>query len=84
MPPSDWNVLDFEKPIMELDAQIAEIKRLTIERGEDRSADIEVLELDRDRLISGDIHQPDHLGQGASSQAPQEAIYARLCAGDVR
>ena len=51
MPPSEWNVLDFEKPIMELDAQIAEIRRLTIERGEDRSADIEVLERDRDRLL---------------------------------
>jgi len=52
MPPNEWNVLDFEKPITELDAQIAEIKRLTIERGEDRSADIEILERDRDRLLS--------------------------------
>ncbi|MCX6344638.1 MAG: acetyl-CoA carboxylase carboxyltransferase subunit alpha [Armatimonadetes bacterium] len=52
MASSDWNILDFEKPIMELDAQIAEIKRLTIERGEDRSADIEILEKDRDRLLN--------------------------------
>ena len=52
MPPSEWNVLDFEKPIAELDNQIAEIKRLTIERGEDRSDDIAVLEKDRDRLLS--------------------------------
>jgi len=29
MPPSSWSVLDFEKPIAELDDQIAEIKRLT-------------------------------------------------------
>jgi acetyl-CoA carboxylase carboxyl transferase subunit alpha len=51
MPPSSWSVLDFEKPIAELDDQIAEIKRLTAEQGEDRSDDIAVLEADRDRLI---------------------------------
>lgn len=51
MAATEWNVLDFEKPIMELDTQIAEIKRLTIERGEDRSVDIEILEKDRDRLV---------------------------------
>ncbi|MGI6295445.1 MAG: acetyl-CoA carboxylase carboxyltransferase subunit alpha [Armatimonadota bacterium] len=50
MPPS-WNILDFEKPISELDEQIAEIKRLTAESGEDRSQDIAALETDRDRLI---------------------------------
>lgn len=52
MPPSEWNILDFEKPIAELDNQIAEIKRLTMERGEDRSDDIAVLEKDRDRLLT--------------------------------
>ena len=51
MPPKDWNVLDFEKPIAELDNQIIEIKRLTQEQGQDRSADIAALEQDRDRLI---------------------------------
>lgn len=51
MSPSTWNVLDFEKPIAHLDEQIAEIKRLTQERGEDRAADIASLESDRDRLI---------------------------------
>ncbi len=51
MPPSEWNILDFEKPIAELDQQINEIKRITIERGEDRSADIAALERDRDRLL---------------------------------
>lgn len=50
MPPS-WSILDFEKPIAELDDQIAEIKRLTAEHGEDRSDDIAALESDRDRLI---------------------------------
>ncbi|MCE5322069.1 acetyl-CoA carboxylase carboxyltransferase subunit alpha [bacterium] len=52
MPPSEWNVLDFEKPIAELDNQITEIKRLTMERGEDRSDDIATLEKDRDRLLA--------------------------------
>ncbi len=50
MPPS-WNILDFEKPIAELDEQIAEIRRITAEAGEDRSEDIASLETDRDRLI---------------------------------
>ena len=47
----NWNVLDFEKPINQLDTQIAEIKRLTLEKGEDRSTDIAQLEQDRDRLL---------------------------------
>lgn len=51
MPPSEWNILDFEKPITELDRQIAEIKRLTQESGEDRSAEVATLEHDRDRLL---------------------------------
>ena len=51
MPPSSWSILDFEKPIAVLDDQIAEIKRLTVEHGEDRSEDIAALEADRDRLI---------------------------------
>jgi acetyl-CoA carboxylase carboxyl transferase subunit alpha len=52
MPPSEWNVLDFEKPITELDTQITEIRRLTMERGEDRSEDIAILERDRNRLLA--------------------------------
>lgn len=51
MAPGTWNILDFEKPIATLDEQIAEIRRLTVERGEDRSEDIAALEEDRDRLI---------------------------------
>jgi len=48
------NVLDLEKPIAELDANIAELKRISEEEGVDRSADIVELEKHRDRLI-GDI-----------------------------
>lgn len=51
MPANSLNVLDFEKPIADLDEQIAEIKRLTLESGEDRSEDIASLEQDRDRLL---------------------------------
>jgi len=51
MPPDAWSILDFEKPIAELDDQIAQIKRLTAEQGEDRSEEIAALEADRDRLI---------------------------------
>src|SRR5689334_2480695 len=46
------NVLDLEKPIAELDANIAELKRLSEEEGVDRSADITELEEHRNRLIA--------------------------------
>ncbi len=51
MAASAWNVLDFEKPINELDEQISVIKRLTMERGEDRAEEIAELERQRDELI---------------------------------
>lgn len=46
-----WNVLDFEKPIAQLDEQIAEIKRLSQAKSEDHAAEIESLEADRNRLL---------------------------------
>lgn len=46
------NVLDFEKPIAELDGMIAELKRVSEEEGVDRSAEISELEEHRDRLIA--------------------------------
>lgn len=46
------NVLDLEKPIAELDANIAELKRISEEEGIDRSEDIADLERNRDRLIA--------------------------------
>ena len=45
------NVLDFEKPIAELDANIAELRRVSEEEGVDRSVEIAELEEHRDRLI---------------------------------
>jgi len=46
------NVLDFEKPIAELDVNIARLKRISEEEGVDRSAEIAALEEHRDRLIA--------------------------------
>jgi acetyl-CoA carboxylase carboxyl transferase subunit alpha len=51
MPPSGSNILDFEKPIAELEAEIEEIKRITAEQGVDRTEEIAVLESHRDRLM---------------------------------
>ncbi len=45
------NVLDFEKPIADLDANIAELKRLSEEESIDRTGEIADLEEHRDRLI---------------------------------
>jgi acetyl-CoA carboxylase carboxyl transferase subunit alpha len=46
------NVLDFEKPIAELDANIAELKKVSELEGIDRSDEIRQLEEHRDRLIA--------------------------------
>ena len=46
------NVLDFEKPIAELDVNIARLKHISEEEGVDRSAEIAALEEHRDRLIT--------------------------------
>ncbi|MCL6588697.1 MAG: acetyl-CoA carboxylase carboxyltransferase subunit alpha [Firmicutes bacterium] len=45
-----FNVLDFEKPLAELDANIAELKRISEIEGVDRSKEIAELEEHRERL----------------------------------
>lgn len=45
------NVLDFEKPIAQLEERIAQVKRLTREEGIDRSAEIAILESHVERLM---------------------------------
>lgn len=49
---SSLNILDFEKPITELEKQIAEIRRLSTDEGKDSSKEIAALEKHRDRLMS--------------------------------
>ena len=46
------NVLDFEKPVAELDTNIAELRRISEEEGIDRTKEIAELEEHRDRLIA--------------------------------
>lgn len=45
------NVLDFERPIAQLEEMIAEVKRRTAEEGVDRSAEIAALEARKDELM---------------------------------
>lgn len=45
------NVLDFERPIADLEEMISEIKRRTAEEGVDRSAEITTLEERKDQLM---------------------------------
>ena len=85
MPPKDWNVLDFEKPIAELDEQIAEIKRLTQEQGQDRSADIAALERDRDRVIEeifSNLTPWDRVLLARHPKRPYTLDYARVIFDD--
>jgi acetyl-CoA carboxylase carboxyl transferase subunit alpha len=48
---SNLNILDFEKPVQELDAQIDTIRELALEKGEDPSEEIAKLEEMRDKLM---------------------------------
>lgn len=85
MPSSTWNILDFEKPIAELDEQIAEIRRLTVERGEDRSEDIAALEQDRDRLIEeifSNLHTWDKVLLARHPKRPYTLDYVRIIFDD--
>lgn len=51
MSSGNLNVLDFEKPILELESQIEEIKQLAANEGTDSSEEIAALEEHRDRLM---------------------------------
>jgi acetyl-CoA carboxylase carboxyl transferase subunit alpha len=85
MPSNVWNILDFEKPIAELDEQIAEIKRLTREQGQDRSEDIAALERDRDRLIQeifSNLTAWDRVLLARHPKRPYTLDYARLIFDD--
>jgi len=85
MPPKSWDVLDFEKPIAELDEQIAEIKRLTQEQGVDRSADIAALERDRDRVIEevfSKLKPWDRVLLARHPKRPYTLDYARIVFDD--
>ncbi len=85
MPPNVWNVLDFEKPIAELDEQIAEIKRLTQEQGLDRSEDIAALERDRERLIEevfANLSAWDRVLLARHPKRPYTLDYVRLIFDD--
>lgn len=85
MSSSEWSILDFEKPITELDSQIAEIRRLTQESGEDRSEDIALLESDRDRLlreIFANLTPWDKVLLARHPKRPYTLDYARLIFDD--
>ncbi len=85
MSSDQWNVLDFEKPIAQLDDQIAEIKRLTQERGEERAEDIAALEADRDRLLAEvfqNLKPWDRTLLARHPKRPYTLDYARLMFDD--
>ena len=85
MPPSESNVLVFEKQINELDARIAEIKRLSIERGEDHAADVAALESERDRLLKdifSNLSSWDEVLLARHAKRPYTLDYARVIFDD--
>ncbi len=48
---AQWNILELEKPISELDRQIDQIKKLSVEQGTDYSEDVNNLISQRDELL---------------------------------
>src|SRR5690242_930926 len=75
------NVLDFEKPIAQLEERITQLKRLTREKGEDRSADIATLEAHVERLrheIYANLSPWDRTLIARHAQRPYTLDYIRL------
>jgi len=78
-------VLDFEKPIAELDEQIDQIKRLTEEEGVDRSEEISALERERDKLLEqifSNLSPWDKTLLARHQRRPYTLDYARLIFDD--
>lgn len=85
MPANALNILDFEKPIAELDDQIDQIKHLTEEEGTDRSAEIAILEIERDKLLEqifNNLSPWDKTVLARHQRRPYSLDYARLIFDD--
>jgi len=82
---AEWNVLDIEKPIGELDKQIEEIKRYSIEHSEDHSKDVEILEFQRDELLKkvfGNLSTWDRVLLARHPKRPYTLDYVRMLLDD--
>jgi len=85
MPGNVLNVLDFEKPIAELDEQIDQIKRLTEEEGMNRREEIALLERERDKLLEqifANLSPWDKTLLARHQRRPYTLDYARLIFDD--
>ena len=85
MPPNPFSILDFEKPVAELDERIADVKRLSAEEGTDRSAEISELEQARDRLLEeifSNLAPSDRVLLARHQRRPYTLDYVRLIFDD--
>ncbi|MBI3912432.1 MAG: acetyl-CoA carboxylase carboxyltransferase subunit alpha [Armatimonadetes bacterium] len=79
------NILEFEQPIAQLEAQIAEIKRLTAVEGVDRGEEIALLEAQVEQLrlkILGDLTAWDHTQIARHPKRPYALDFIRLMCDD--
>ncbi len=79
------NVLDFERPLAELDEAISELKRISDEEGVDRSEEITALEEHRDRLadqIFSNLTPWDKTLMARHPQRPYSLDYIRAIFDD--
>ncbi len=75
------SIEDFEQPLRELEARIAQVRRLTHEQGIDRSAEIEELERELKRLLTRVFAQPtgwDITQIARNPRRPMTLDYIRL------
>ena len=85
MPPNPFNVLDFERPVAELEERIADVKRLASEEGTDRTQEVAELEEARDRLlrqIFANLAPSDKVLLARHQRRPYTLDYVRLMFDD--
>ncbi len=86
MPPNNpFTVLDFEKPVAELEERILEIRKIAEAEGSDRSSEIQELEAARDRLLSqifSNLAPSDKTLLARHQRRPYTMDYVRLMFDD--
>jgi acetyl-CoA carboxylase carboxyl transferase subunit alpha len=76
---SDRKVLEFERPIVELESKIRELKRLSsATSGGDMAGEIARLEEKAAQAAEGALRRADAVGAAAAGEAPGPAVHAGL------
>ena len=72
------NLLDFEKPIVELESKLTDMKQLTDDSDESVNKAIQALENKIVDLKKRNFRKPYRLATCSAVASPRQALYARL------